>query len=107
MTPATTTGRGGPLARRLAAAEAEVTRLRQVVADHERLAAVVAEDAIGLYREYVDLHGRDEDSAAAAAVIEINDGMRAVDDTDPRGARPTASTTGTAVTAVDAGDGPR
>ena len=40
----------------------------------------VAKDAIGLFLEYRDVHGHDEETARAAALVEILEGLQAVDD---------------------------
>lgn len=61
--------------------EREVARLRAVVARHEASEVTVAEQAIGLFLELRDRHGHDEETALARAVIEVDEGARAVDDT--------------------------
>lgn len=60
--------------------ESEVARLRDVVAQHERVAPKVADEGIGLFLELRDAHGYDEDRARARAVIEVDEGTRAIDD---------------------------
>lgn len=42
----------------------------------------LAEDAIGLFLEYRDVHGYDEARAAALAVIEVREGVEATAEID-------------------------
>lgn len=52
--------------------------LLEAVHDAARAAADGAEAGIGLFREYVEVHGHDEDRAAAAAIAEIRQGTEAI-----------------------------
>ncbi|HKT04745.1 MAG TPA: hypothetical protein VJT31_34965 [Rugosimonospora sp.] len=46
--------------------------------DAARAAADAAEAGIGLYREYVDVHGYAEDAATTAAIAEVRQGTEAI-----------------------------
>lgn len=43
------------------------------------------QEAIGMYREYVDVHGHDPEAAVADAILEVLDGTRAIIELDDAG----------------------
>jgi hypothetical protein len=65
---------------RQAALTAENADLRAALARTQRLVESVAEDAIGLFLEYRDVHGvADEDQAKARALHEVAEGLAAIE----------------------------
>lgn len=65
------TGATRALLDRAASGELAVARLSRSTGD-------VADSAIGLFLEYRDMHGRDEETAAARALLEIFEGTQAI-----------------------------